>query len=662
MSSKQQQQQQILTVKELQNVYVITILSRNYSKWVIDDIKNPFAKPSAFPLDPLKQHMLSGDIFSFNSFGQLQIIKSPVQTAKYHAGVLVLENNLSYGTKSGTKKKWYRCIPNDDHLPIFLIPYEIKIMDFSKTIQNLFVLFTFEEWKTSQDHPIGLLQQVIGPTNQNEHFYEYQLFCKHLHISLQPFNKATTQAYQSFLIQLTSHSYFGTEINPIVIKEKEKGKETLSLQEQLKPFSNGIGLRNIISLQYPDGGWMDRTGSEWNIFTIDPLSCTDFDDALSVVPLENNKTLVSIYIANVVVWIELLSLWNSFTDRVSTIYLPNGNIKPMLPNVLSEGLCSLSEKSTKLVLIYDIVIDNETGTFESVNYINGIISISRNYEYESNELLNENQDYSLLKKITTMACQKVRFIPLIQDSHDVVAYWMTCMNNLCSHELLLQQEGIFRKTNSMEVDEIKEKEISLLPGPISNFIYLWKTHTSGSYVVVEPNKEMSEKEKQKRKETLFDDMYTKLSHRVMGLSSYCHITSPIRRLVDILNMIQIVKKIIPLSASALQFYSDWIKRIDYINTSMKSIRKVQLDCELLDVFTRNPTKTEMYSVYCIEMVQKPYKVYEYNVYIPALKLVTWIESIHLYPLYQEQKGKLYLFDNESEVKKKIRLEVLPPSS
>ena len=52
-------------------------------------------------------------------------------------------------------------------------------------------------------------------------------------------------------------------------------------------------------------------------------------------------------------------------------------------------------------------------------------------------------------------------------------------------------------------------------------------------------------------------------------------TSPIRRLVDLLNMIQFQKNLgmIQLSSSAHEFYNMWISRLPYINITMRAIRK-----------------------------------------------------------------------------------------
>ena len=54
-----------------------------------------------------------------------------------------------------------------------------------------------------------------------------------------------------------------------------------------------------------------------------------------------------------------MSLWESFTRRVSTIYLPDRK-RPMLPTILSDGVCSLVEERKRFALTMDIIIDKNT--------------------------------------------------------------------------------------------------------------------------------------------------------------------------------------------------------------------------------------------------------------------------------------------------------------
>ncbi|MGI2299916.1 ribonuclease R [Candidatus Cardinium hertigii] len=83
-------------------------------------------------------------------------------------------------------------------------------------------------------------------------------------------------------------------------------------------------------------------------FTIDPVDAKDFDDALSYQPLPNGHHQVGIHIADVSHYVIPDSLLDKEAyARNTSVYLVDRCI-PMLPEILSNGLCSLRPKETKL--------------------------------------------------------------------------------------------------------------------------------------------------------------------------------------------------------------------------------------------------------------------------------------------------------------------------
>ena len=83
-------------------------------------------------------------------------------------------------------------------------------------------------------------------------------------------------------------------------------------------------------------------------FTIDPEDAKDFDDAISFRVLENGNYEVGVHIADVTHYVRPSTLLdNDAYDRATSVYLVDRTV-PMLPEKLSNALCSLRPKEDKL--------------------------------------------------------------------------------------------------------------------------------------------------------------------------------------------------------------------------------------------------------------------------------------------------------------------------
>jgi len=83
-------------------------------------------------------------------------------------------------------------------------------------------------------------------------------------------------------------------------------------------------------------------------FTIDPLDAKDFDDAISYKPLKNGNVEVGIHIADVTHYVRpKTALEKEAIKRATSVYLVDRTI-PMLPEHISNGLCSLRPDEDKL--------------------------------------------------------------------------------------------------------------------------------------------------------------------------------------------------------------------------------------------------------------------------------------------------------------------------
>ena len=168
-------------------LYKIIVSDRNYKQSFVTEVNDQNA-PINIDIVPETHKLFSNDIFEYNAeSGNVNIIHSSIRNVDNIAAVLVLTGNKTYGRHPNNNKLLYKCIPDDISLPPFLVPYEIKNMGFSKVFVNQYVTIQFTNWDSK--HPVGVLSSVIGPVSEPENFYEYQLFCKGLNISLTKFSK-----------------------------------------------------------------------------------------------------------------------------------------------------------------------------------------------------------------------------------------------------------------------------------------------------------------------------------------------------------------------------------------------------------------------------------------------------------------------------------------
>ncbi len=116
-------------------------------------------------------------------------------------------------------------------------------------------------------------------------------------------------------------------------------------------------------------------------FTIDPFDAKDFDDAISFKRLENGNYEVGVHIADVSHYIIPDSaLDKEALDRATSVYLVD-RVIPMLPERLSNGLCSLRPKEDKLC--FSAVFEmNEEAHIITEWYGKTIIHSNRRFTYE----------------------------------------------------------------------------------------------------------------------------------------------------------------------------------------------------------------------------------------------------------------------------------------
>ncbi|MDO5447018.1 MAG: ribonuclease R [Prevotellaceae bacterium] len=136
-------------------------------------------------------------------------------------------------------------------------------------------------------------------------------------------------------------------------------------------------------------------------FTIDPYDAKDFDDALSIRPLEGGLWEVGVHIADVSHYIkEDSALDIEARKRGTSVYLVDRTI-PMLPERLCNFICSLRPDEEKLC--YSVIFNlNEDAEVKSWRLVHTIIKSNRRYAYEEVQEILEGKDGDYANELRTL--------------------------------------------------------------------------------------------------------------------------------------------------------------------------------------------------------------------------------------------------------------------
>lgn len=118
-------------------------------------------------------------------------------------------------------------------------------------------------------------------------------------------------------------------------------------------------------------------------YTIDPPDAKDFDDAISI-EKDGEDTVLWVHIADVSHYVRPGDLIDGEARyRGTSVYLPTG-VLPMLPEELSENLCSLKEKVDRLAVSTKMVIGKDMGIKEHIHF-RSVIRVDANLSYDQVE-------------------------------------------------------------------------------------------------------------------------------------------------------------------------------------------------------------------------------------------------------------------------------------
>jgi exoribonuclease R len=303
----------------------------------------------------------------------------------------------------------------------------------------------------------------------------------------------------------------------------------------------------------------------------------------------------------------------------------------MLPSILSDNLCSPFEKQLRFAFCMDIEIDNSGNMItdmKTIKITNTIIKVSKNYCYEEPALLKNKHYQSLLYVISKQDSK-------IKDSHDLVEYLMIYINTKCGKIMAREKVGIFRSVAiNPGNNEITNDE------HLTDIIKYWN-NVSGEYVLYS------------------EQAY--LKHDLMGIDTYSHISSPIRRLVDLLNQSIFCIHfglVYNISSNAKQFLDYWTNNIELINKQMRLIKKVQNNCEIMRLCNEDHDVMEnLHQGIILDKTQMS-GYFKYTVYLSDIKIQSNVKLMVDLEVYSTHSFKMYYFGDEYDLKQKIKLQIV----
>jgi len=130
----------------------------------------------------------------------------------------------------------------------------------------------------------------------------------------------------------------------------------------------------------PDSDPTREDFCDWVVATIDPTDARDYDDAISIGRRDGGGWTLGVHIADVSHFVvEGSALDDAARERGNSVYFPR-KVVPMLPEILSNGVCSLQEGRVRFVKTALIDYDAE-GNVERARLTNGKIRSAKRLTY-----------------------------------------------------------------------------------------------------------------------------------------------------------------------------------------------------------------------------------------------------------------------------------------
>jgi len=267
------------------SVGTLDVTSNGNGYFISDDYENDIFIPNINLGKGLHNDIVKAYVYKKRSGKKLEADVVEIMERAKTEFVGVLQKNKDFGFVIPDNNKMYA--------DIFISQNKMNGAEDGDKVQA-----TITDWPQNSKNPFGKITTVLGkPGDHNTEMH-------------------------SILLEYNLPYEFESEV--------EKEAENLPIEITDKEISKRRDMRKDLT------------------FTIDPKDAKDFDDALSFTKLENGNYEIGIHIADVSHYLQPKTILDDEAyDRATSVYLVD-RVVPMLPEMLSNGVCSLRPNEEKL--------------------------------------------------------------------------------------------------------------------------------------------------------------------------------------------------------------------------------------------------------------------------------------------------------------------------
>jgi ribonuclease R len=353
-----------------------------------------------------------------------------------------------------------------------------------------------------------------------------------------------------------------------------------------------------------------------NVFTIDPEDAKDFDDALSLEHLDNGNFSIGIHIADVSHYVKKDSaLDHEARLRGNSVYFV-GKVIPMLPEALSNQICSLVPNEDRLT--YSVIVEvTQRGKVIDYSINKTIINSKRRFTYdEAQKVIDEGkgdlaEDILQLNKIAEIFRKKrmregsfnfispeIKFkldengdpvsilVKETKQSNMLIEEYMLLANKIVAKHIAVPKSGPVKPFVYRIHDLPDQEKIIEFSRFVKTLGYTFDANASSKSIGFQ---NLLNQIKGKAEEALINELAIRsmakaiyspnnIGHYGLGFKHYSHFTSPIRRYSDLI-------------VHRLLFQYNNIK-----SGEIYSLAQLEEICENISASERNAVEAERFSV------------------------------------------------------------------